>query len=126
MQDTSVKDFRHWIDQVWQDVGSHSVFAETLLRVILYPSQRCFNADRLFRKRFTALASAFDVESLSHLCKVFYTHDVALDIMALHIKISDLIFLALLFLEQYDCETVGKSDNSVTFLLAWTDGPLRR
>lgn len=58
-------------------------------------------------QRFTSLTDAFDVESLSHLCKLLYTYEITLDIMALHTRISDMIFYALLFLEQYDCETVG-------------------
>jgi hypothetical protein len=48
-----------------------------------------------------------DVESLSHLCKLLYTVAEGLDIIALHVKVSDLIFYALVFLEDYDCETVG-------------------
>ena len=60
-------------------------------------------------KRFTTLATTYDVDALSHLCKALYTNEVLLDIMALHIKVSDLISRALLFLDQYDCETVGAS-----------------
>lgn len=41
------------------------------------------------------------------MCKIFYTYEVTLEIMALQIRISDLVSLALSFLEQYDCETVG-------------------
>jgi mediator of RNA polymerase II transcription subunit 5 len=54
----------------------------------------------------------FDVESLSHLCRLLYTHEAALDILAIHVKIYDIIFRALLFLEQYDCETVGRDSSS--------------
>jgi mediator of RNA polymerase II transcription subunit 5 len=31
-----------------------------------------------------------------------------MDLVALHVTVSDLIFYALLFLEEYDCETVGE------------------
>jgi mediator of RNA polymerase II transcription subunit 5 len=58
-------------------------------------------------KRFISLTTALDVESLSHLCKILYTCEAALDIMSLYIKISDLVFHALQFLEEFDCETVG-------------------
>lgn len=51
----------------------------------------------------------FDVEALSHLCKILYTYDIALDIAALHVRISDLVFHALSLLDEYDCETVGSS-----------------
>lgn len=60
-------------------------------------------------QRFSSVARTLDVESLSHLCKILYTQDRVLDILAIHIKISDLIFHALSFLEEYDCETVGQS-----------------
>lgn len=49
----------------------------------------------------------FDVEALSHLCKILYMYDFALDITALHARISDLVFHALSLLDEYDCETVG-------------------
>ena len=42
------------------------------------------------------------------MCKIFYTYEVTLEILALQIRISDLVSRALSFLEQYDCETVGK------------------
>jgi hypothetical protein len=58
-------------------------------------------------QRFVSLTGLLDVESLSHLCKILYLFDDVLDILALHVRISDLIFHALLFLEEYDCETVG-------------------
>lgn len=51
----------------------------------------------------------FDVEALSHLCKILYTYDIALDIAALHVRISDLVFHALSLLDEYDCESVGSS-----------------
>jgi len=48
-----------------------------------------------------------EVDSLGHLCKILHTYEHGLDIVALHEKIKDLLFLALQFLEDYDCETVG-------------------
>ncbi|KAF5377593.1 hypothetical protein D9615_005338 [Tricholomella constricta] len=96
--DTNVNDLRSWMDRVSQDVTSHGVFASVIL------------------KRFTSLSATFDVDALSHLCKVLYTYDAALDIMALHVKISDLISSALSFLDQYDCETVGDPQTAVSHL----------
>ena len=51
----------------------------------------------------------FDVEALGHLCKILYSYDFALDIIALHVKVSDLVFHALSLLDEYDCETIGSS-----------------
>ena len=48
------------------------------------------------------------MESLGHLCKILYSHDTALDILSLHIRLADLIAQALVILEDYDCETEGK------------------
>jgi len=58
-------------------------------------------------QRFTQFATSLDTDDLSHLCKILYTSDFALDILALHIKLTELVFRALGFLEEYDCGTVG-------------------
>jgi mediator of RNA polymerase II transcription subunit 5 len=58
-------------------------------------------------KRFTTLVVLQDVEPLSHLSKILYTHDGILDIISLHVRLSDFIAAGLAFLEDYDCETVG-------------------
>ncbi|KAJ2931174.1 hypothetical protein H1R20_g5939, partial [Candolleomyces eurysporus] len=39
-----------------------------------------------------------------------------MDLIALHVTVSDLIFYALLFLEEYDCETVGDPQTGVGHL----------
>jgi len=49
-----------------------------------------------------------DVDSLGLTCKILHTYDHALEMVALHVKIYDLIFFSLQFLEEYDCETVGE------------------
>jgi mediator of RNA polymerase II transcription subunit 5 len=54
------------------------------------------------------LSATLDIESLGHLSKILYLHEEALDIISLHVKVSDLISLAVQFLEEYDCETVGR------------------
>jgi len=38
---------------------------------------------------------------------MLYAHDFALDILSLHLKITDLVFEALELLHEYDCETIG-------------------
>lgn len=58
-------------------------------------------------QRFVTCSKALDVEPLSNVCKLLYTEPLALDLLALHIKLSDVIFYSLLLLDEYDCETVG-------------------
>ena len=53
-----------------------------------------------------------DVETLGLVCKVLCKHDMALDMLSLHTKITDLVAHALAFVDDYDCETVGMSDDS--------------
>ena len=47
------------------------------------------------------------MESLGHLAKILYMNEAALDLVSLHVKISELTTHALVLLEDYDCETVG-------------------
>ncbi|KAH7931048.1 hypothetical protein BV22DRAFT_1053726 [Leucogyrophana mollusca] len=92
------EDARALLDRICHDVGSHSTFAEVI------------------QKRFTAHTKTLDVEVLSHLTKILYSHDIALDIVSLHIKVTDLVFDALEFLSEYDCETVGDPQTAVSHL----------
>lgn len=48
-----------------------------------------------------------DVELPSRLSKLLNSHEDALDIVSLHVKMSELLPYALAFLADYDCETVG-------------------
>ncbi|KAF8898666.1 hypothetical protein BD779DRAFT_1607403 [Infundibulicybe gibba] len=91
-------DFRIWMDRVERDLTSHDMFSQVIL------------------KKITSLTSVLDAESLSHICQILYTCDTALDILAIHIKISDLVLRALSFLEEYDCETVGDPQTAVSHL----------
>lgn len=93
--DMAMNDAQSWLDRIWRDAGSHTTFANFVL------------------KKFV---TAVDVESLSQLCKLLYTHATALDIVALHVRISDLLFHALLFLDSYDCETIGDPQTAVSHL----------
>ncbi|KAG6812477.1 hypothetical protein H0H92_002584 [Tricholoma furcatifolium] len=96
--DTNIEELSPWIDRVLHDDTSHNVFSTIIFQ------------------RFTKLATTFDVDALSHLCKVLYTYERVLDIMTLHITLSDLVFRALFFLDQYDCETVGDPQTAVSHL----------
>ena len=60
-----------------------------------------------------------DVESLGHICKILYTYEHAMEIVALHVRITDLLFSSLQFLEEYDCETVGMSFPIATQYNSW-------
>jgi len=59
-------------------------------------------------QRFSSATTQLDIESLSHITKALYSHNHSTDILTLHVNIPDLVSQALLFLELYDCETVGK------------------
>lgn len=53
------------------------------------------------------LCKQFEVEGLSHLCQILYGTEHALDIMALHIRLTDIIARVLAFVDDFDCEAVG-------------------
>ncbi|KAJ7619106.1 hypothetical protein DFH06DRAFT_1235312 [Mycena polygramma] len=96
--DQDFDDVRLWIDRIWNDSSSHKVFTEVA------------------RRRFKMSANSLDTESLSHWCRLFYHCDAALDMISLHSKMSDLIFLALHFLKEADCETVGDPQTAVSHI----------
>ncbi|KDR85067.1 hypothetical protein GALMADRAFT_218149 [Galerina marginata CBS 339.88] len=91
-------DAQVWIDRIWKDPGSHNIFASFVL------------------KRFSGLATTLDVDAFGQLCKILHTYEHALDIVSLHEPIKDLIFYSLVFLEDYDCETVGDPQTAVSHL----------
>ena len=62
-------------------------------------------------KRFIAAAHNFDVEVLSQFARMFCSSLFILDVVCLHISISELLAHGLAVFEDYDCETVG---NAVT------------
>ncbi|TFK41086.1 mediator complex subunit Med5-domain-containing protein [Crucibulum laeve] len=96
--DVSLEDGGTLIDRIWREVGTQAAFATAVF------------------KRFSAVVNSLDAESLSHICKILYSYPVALDIIALHVKMEDIIFFSLLFLEQYDCETVGDPQTAFSHL----------
>ncbi|KAF8843987.1 hypothetical protein BDN67DRAFT_1066405 [Paxillus ammoniavirescens] len=96
--ESSEEDMQSLLNRIRQEPGSHHFFAEVV------------------RKRFTSHSKSGDLEVLSHLTKILYTHDFALDILSLHLKITDLVFEALELLCEYDCETVGDPQTAVSHL----------
>ncbi|OBZ79167.1 Mediator of RNA polymerase II transcription subunit 5 [Grifola frondosa] len=92
--DASLEDMEALLQKAWRDPCSHAAFAEVVM------------------KRFTSS----DVESLSSLCKILCKCDIALDMLSLHAKITDVVAHALAFVEDYDCETVGDPQTAVSHL----------
>lgn len=96
--ESSEVDSQVLFDRIRSEPGSHHFFAAAV--------RRCLTAH--FR--------AGDLEILSHLMKILYTHDFALDILSLHLKISDVLFDAIHLLTDYDCETVGDPQTASSHL----------
>ncbi|TBU48171.1 mediator complex subunit Med5-domain-containing protein [Dichomitus squalens] len=84
--------------RAWKDPCCHAAFAEVVV------------------KRFTTSTKNLDAESLGLVCKMLSKHEMALDMLSLHAKISDLVAHALAFIEDYDCETVGDPQTAVSHL----------
>ncbi|KAF7320403.1 Mediator of RNA polymerase II transcription subunit 5 [Mycena kentingensis (nom. inval.)] len=92
--DMDFEDARPFIDRIWNDPQMHRSFAENVLKL---------------RERLTQKPSAS--------CRgIFYLFDVTLDIFSLHHKVSELIFHALLYLQDFDCDTVGDPQTAVSHL----------
>ncbi|KAJ3568067.1 hypothetical protein NP233_g5948 [Leucocoprinus birnbaumii] len=96
--DVEVADACNWVSRIWRDSSTHYTFAHVVL------------------KRYTQFTTSLDTDDLSHLCKILYTSDHALDILALHVKLTEVVFRALKFLEEYDCSTVGDPQTAVSHL----------
>ncbi|KAF9453745.1 hypothetical protein P691DRAFT_693777 [Macrolepiota fuliginosa MF-IS2] len=96
--DVEVADACNWITRIWRDNSSHHAFAHVVL------------------KRYTQFTTSLDADDLSHLCKILNTSDHALDILSFHVKLTEVVFRALRFLEEYDCETVGDPQTAVSHL----------
>ncbi|PPQ64382.1 hypothetical protein CVT26_002089 [Gymnopilus dilepis] len=88
-------DVQVWMDRIWKDPSCHKTFANFVLN------------------RFSVLSSSHDVDAFGPLCKILHNFECALDIVSLHESVADLIFYALAFLEDYDCETVGDPQTAV-------------
>ncbi|KAL0580378.1 hypothetical protein V5O48_001623 [Marasmius crinis-equi] len=87
-----------WMDKIWSNCGSHTIFCDFVCT------------------RIATCAGRFDVEGLSQLCRILHLRDYAVDILALHTKLTDPISQILLFLEDYNCETVGDPQSATNLL----------
>ncbi|KAI0830678.1 mediator complex subunit Med5-domain-containing protein [Trametes gibbosa] len=96
--EASPEDIEVLLYRAWRDPCCHAAFAEVV------------------EKRFTSSTKNVDTETLSLVCKMLCQHEMALDMLSLHAKISDLVAHALAFVEDYDCETVGDPQTAVTHL----------
>ncbi|KAI0660442.1 mediator complex subunit Med5-domain-containing protein [Cubamyces menziesii] len=94
--DASPEDIEVLLYRAWRDPCCHAAFAEVVV------------------KRFTSSTKNVDTENLSLVCKMLCKHEMALDMLSLHAKITDLVAHALAFVEDYDCETVGDPQTAVT------------
>ncbi|KAF9056240.1 hypothetical protein BJ165DRAFT_1522179 [Panaeolus papilionaceus] len=89
--DMKIEDFEVWATRIWRDSNLQSTFADALLKA----------------------TASLDAEGFGHLCKILYTYERALDIVSLHVSVINLVHRALVFLEDYDCETVGDPQTAV-------------
>ncbi|KAI9060164.1 hypothetical protein FKP32DRAFT_1633045 [Trametes sanguinea] len=96
--EASPEDIEVLLFRAWRDPCCHAAFAEVVV------------------KRFTSSTKNVDTETLSLVCKMLCKHEMALDMLSLHAKITDLVAHALAFVEDYDCETVGDPQTAVTHL----------
>ncbi|KAH7883678.1 mediator complex subunit Med5-domain-containing protein [Phlebopus sp. FC_14] len=96
--ESSQDDAQLLLNRIRHEPASHHFFAEVI------------------RKSFVSRNGAPDLEVLSHLTKILYAHDFALDILSLHLKITNLAFEALEIVHEYDCETVGDPQTAVSHL----------
>ncbi|KAI0639768.1 mediator complex subunit Med5-domain-containing protein [Trametes polyzona] len=96
--DASPADIEVLLYRAWKDPCCHAAFADVVV------------------KRFTSSTNNVDTETLSLVCKMLCQHEMALDMLSLHAKITDLVAHALAFVEDYDCETVGDPQTAVTHL----------
>lgn len=98
-----------WIDAVAILVAMQPL--QKSLRRSYRPSNDADTTLIYILQRFTSPSHSVDLESLSHTCRILCRYDLALDIVSLHVKAQVLVAHALAFIEDYDCETVGRSPN---------------
>ncbi|KAI0051771.1 hypothetical protein FA95DRAFT_1534184 [Auriscalpium vulgare] len=96
--DNGDDDINALLERIYADFSCHATFAE------------------IIKKRFAALSVNYDVDTLSHLARVLYNNEFALEVVSLHVKVSDLVAHALVVLEEYDTETVGDPQTAVSHL----------
>ncbi|KAJ7631007.1 hypothetical protein FB45DRAFT_554296 [Roridomyces roridus] len=89
---------RVWVQKIWNDASAHKTFVDVAIRL------------------FKTSAATLDTESLSHMCRIFYLCDAALDMIAMHSRVAELIFEALVFLQDCDFEIIGDPQTAVGHL----------
>ncbi|CDO76644.1 hypothetical protein BN946_scf184868.g58 [Trametes cinnabarina] len=99
--EASPEDIEVLLYRAWKDPCCHASFAEVVVKT---------------KQRFTTSTKNVDTETLSLVCKMLCKHEMALDMLSLHAKITDLVAHALAFVEDYDCETIGDPQTAVTHL----------
>jgi mediator of RNA polymerase II transcription subunit 5 len=131
MQEQTAGDVKIWIERIWNEPSCQPIFASlvskvrshththTHIRIYAFGlSPYCARVSDVytaFAQRFSAAVFSMDVDSLGLTCKILHTYDHALEMVALHVRIYDLIFFSLQFLEEYDCETVGAFQFNLVF-----------
>ncbi|KAI0094740.1 mediator complex subunit Med5-domain-containing protein [Irpex rosettiformis] len=96
--DMNTEDLTPLVEKIWQDPSSHATFAE------------------IIAKKFLSAAPSLDLETLGHVCKILYTHEHALEIVSLYVRLSELMASALTIIQDYDCESVGDPQTAVTHI----------
>ncbi|KAH7104586.1 hypothetical protein BKA62DRAFT_827498 [Auriculariales sp. MPI-PUGE-AT-0066] len=94
--DTSLEDSQALLGRAMDDYHSHAALAGAI------------------QERFVALASAEDVEPLSHLCKALSQSDAAVDILCLYGSLSEVLGYGLVFVKGFSCEGVGDPQTAIT------------
>ncbi|KAK0465088.1 mediator complex subunit Med5-domain-containing protein [Desarmillaria tabescens] len=96
--DLTIEEAHTLFDRICKEAASHSAFSIVIM------------------KRFILLATSFDVEALSRLCKALYLRHRILDIISLHVKIDELLYYTISLVDSYDCETIGDPQTAVSHL----------
>ncbi|KIY72821.1 hypothetical protein CYLTODRAFT_486057 [Cylindrobasidium torrendii FP15055 ss-10] len=96
--DVSSEDLTLFVERVCKDPAAHATFSKILL------------------ERVVAMTTSMEVEGLSNVCKILSTHGLILDIFSLYVPVSGLLRHLILFIDKYDCETVGDPQTAVSYL----------
>src|SRR5882762_2788101 len=96
--ESSPDDTPPFLERLYQDFSCHSIFAEVVRKVSVV-RWLMWHQYLSSPQRFTMLAANFDVDSLSHLVRLLYNNELALDMVSLYIGIPDLVVHALALLE---------------------------
>ena len=121
-QDSSIGETNLWMDRLWKDCGSHSLFANIVRKVQLKALfLGVFSPDiYVFEQRFVSAVAGLEVGPLGQLCQILHRSHNALDMVALDKSITDLLFYSIQFLEDYDCARLSASF-STSSVSSWAD-----